>query len=192
MKSKDILLISLAAILLSACGSSGPSNVPAPPSEVNYTFSVSVTRLGVQQPNIGWYSSGEVFLTVDPDGEVNVYGSGGGTAGFDASTQICTDMGGWPVEFTATGSFNKSTCELIIVIEETWPQTKALSNCLFGGGSFTGGEYSLTFPNLKFSQLDPREDTSTSEGVLTWINTFKLYYNQGLEETECFYAPPEP
>jgi hypothetical protein len=208
-----LVLILCSLIALSACGGSTSSEemnpiVNDPDLEINVTpqpegkygyFTIVVRRVGEQAPKIGWNASGEVYLRVsmelgdeDADDTQLVSGTGFGTAGFDASTQICTNLGGWPVEYSAEGQFNVKTCQLDLKIEETWPKTEALSNCIGGSGSVSGGIYNLTFPSLKFTADDTREDTTTTKDMITWINTFMLYPKDGLEDAGCEFSDPNP
>ena len=135
MRVRDFLLIALAVILLAACSTPRPfdkANDPVgdtqpyiddPDANINVTpqpeeefayFTVKVTRLGVQAPKIGWHASGEIYLkvAVNSDMPLNVTGTGFGTAGFDASSNICQDIGGWPIEYAAEGFFDKKNCTI--------------------------------------------------------------------------------
>jgi hypothetical protein len=208
MRCRDFLFISLVALLLTACASSTQSgdlnpivddpdiniNVTPQPDQKYAYFTVVVTRIGEQSPKIGWRASGEIYLRValDVDGPLNVVGTGFGTAGFDASSNACKDAGGWPVDYTAEGYFNKDNCELTIKVEETWPKTEAQAVCLGRSGSASGGIYKLTFPGLNFKDDDPREDTTTSKDLITWLNTFLLYPKSGLEDTGCVFEAFTP
>ena len=208
MRCRDFLFISLVAMLLAACAGSAPSDdslpiVNDPDLEINVTsqpdqkygyFTVVVTRIGEQAPMIGWFASGEVYLRValDVEGPLNVAGTGFGTAGFDATTQVCIDEGDWPVEYTAEGNFNVDNCELTLKIQETWPKTEGHAVCFGYSGSGGGGIYTLIFPSLNFKDDDPREDTTTSKDMITWVNTFLLYPKDGLEDTGCVFDAPTP
>ena len=208
-----LFLFLCAFFSLAACQGSTPSEemnpvVNDPDLEINVTpqdegkygyFTIVVKRVGEQAPKIGWNASGEIYLKVgmelgddDADETQLVSGTSFGTAGFDASTQICTDLGGWPVEYSAEGRFNVKNCELSLKIVETWPKTEALSNCVVGSGSASGGIYKLTFPSLKFTADDTREDTTTSQDMITWVNTFMLYPKDGLEDAGCEFSDPNP
>ena len=203
MRCKIHLLMSLMVILLAACADPTPSGdflpiVDDPDYEINVTpqseqefayFKVVVTRIGKQAPNIGWFANGEVDLKValDVDGPLNVVGTGFGTAGYDASP-VCINKGGWPAEYTAEGYFDVDNCEFNIKIEETWPKTEAITAC----GAYGGGIYQLAFPSLKFSETDPREDTTTSKDKIDWVNTFLLYAKDGLEDSGCVFNDPAP
>lgn len=214
MRYRDFLFASLMAILLAACASSAPSDgflptVDDPDLEINVTpqvdqdyayFAIVVTRIGEQVAatghKIGWNASGEIYLkvTLDSAGPLNVIGTGFGKAGFDASSQVCIDEGGWPVEYTAEGHFDEDKCELTLKIEETWPKTEAHAACMGYSGSGGGGIYTLSFPSLNFKEDDLREDTTTTieEGMMTWLNTFLLYPRDGLEDTDCVFDAPTP
>ncbi len=209
MRCRDFLFISLVAMLLAACAGSAPSDdslpiVNDPDLEINVTpqpdqeygyFTVVVTRIGEQAPMIGWHASGEVYLRValDVEGPLNVAGTGFGTAGFDATTQVCIDEGDWPVEYTAEGNFNVDNCELNLKIQETWPKTEAHAVCMGYSGSGGGGIYTLIFPSLNFKDYDTREDTTTgSKDTIAWVNTFLLYPKDGWEDTGCVFDAPTP
>lgn len=171
---------------------------PQPEGKYGY-FTIVVKRVGEQAPKIGWFANGEVYLRVsmdlggdDPTDTQLISGTGFGTAGFDASSQVCTDLGGWPTEYSAEGQFNVRDCELNLTIVETWPKTEAHAECMGYSGSGGGGIYKLTFPGLKFTAADTREDTTTTIDMLTWINTFLLYPKDGLEDTGCEFSNPDP
>ena len=204
MRYRNLLFLSLVAILLAACADSPPPSgdlnpvVDDPEMEINVTtqpeekyalFTLVVTRVGTQAPKIGWSASGEIYLkvTLGVDSPLNVMGTGFGTAGFDASSQICKDQGGWPIEYTAEGYFNEKDCELTLLVTETWPQTEAFSICQGVSGSASGGVYKLSFPSLKFTDDNPRVDNTTSADMLTWVNSFQLYPKEGLKGTGCLF-----
>lgn len=205
-----ICLISLlwALLSLAGCGNPAPSGeinpiVDDPDLEINVTpkpeekyayFSIDVTRVGEQAPKIGWVATGEIYLrvTMGLQSELNITGTGFGTAGFDASSQICIDQGGWPINYAAEGIFDAEKCELKLKIEETWPQTEAYANCVGGSGSASGGMYKLIFPSLTFTDDDTREDTETTKDMITWMNTFQLYPKDGLEDTGCVFSAASP
>jgi len=213
MKSRQLFLIfvTLAVILLAACSTPKPfdeANNPVgdiqpkvddPEAEINVTpqptensayFTVKVTRIGKQAPKIGWAATGEIYLkvNVDSDNPINVIGTGFGKAGFDASSQACLDMGGWPIEYAAEGYFDKENCTITIKVVETWPQTEAHAQCLGMSGSASGGIYTLTFPNLKFEDFEPRVDTELTQDMITWANSFELSAREGIKKTDgCLF-----
>jgi len=212
MKFKVLVLIPMLVMFLAACADPAPTddilpivdapdlNVTPQPEEKNAYFTVVVTRLGEQAAgggSIGWFASGEVYLKVNLDVKsgLNTLGTGFGKAGFDA-TKVCIDEGGWPVEYTAEGTFNVDTCELNLKIEETWPHTEAWGSCFGYSSSYTGPVYKLLFPSLKFEENDPREDTTRGNkgkvDEIYWMNTFLLYPKDGLEDTECIFNSPTP
>lgn len=208
-----LLMLSLSLVVLAACGGSTESVetlpiVNDPDLEINVTpqeegkygyFTIVVQRVGKQAPSIGWFANGEVYVRVSMDLDPNeaddvmlASGTGFGKAGFDASNEVCTDLGGWPTEYNAEGVFDVRKCELSLMIEETWPKTEAHASCLGVSGSGSGGVYKLTFPGLKFTADDPREDTETSENMITWLNTFTLFAREGLEDSGCEFVNPTP
>lgn len=213
MRFKILVLLPMLAMLLAGCADSAPSDdilpivdapdlnvTPQPEQKIVY-FTVVVKRVGEQAAaigSIGWHASGEIYLKVNLDVKsgLNTVGTGFGTAGFDASSKACIDMGGWPVEYTAQGNFNVDACELNLKIEETWPQTEAHASCMGYSGSASGGVYKLLFPSLKFKENDPRDDTTTGNkgrmDEIYWINTFLLYPKDGLEDTGCAFDAPTP
>lgn len=210
MRVRDFLLIVLAMLLLAACSTTQPFdkandpvgdtqphvddpdaniNVTPQPEEKNAYFTVKVTRIGQQAPSIGWAATGEIYLkiAVDSDGPINVIGTGFGTAGFDASDQVCQDLGGWPVEYTAEGFFDKENCTITIKVDETWPQTEAHAACLGQSGSASGGIYKLSFNGLNFEDNNPRVDTTLTQDMITWANSFQLTVREGLKGTGCLF-----
>ena len=209
MKGRNYFLIfvALIAILLAACSTPKPfdefsgdiqpieenpepePNVTLQPTENNAYFTVKVTRIGKQAPNIGWAATGEIYLkvNVDSDSPLNVMGTGFGKAGFDASSKVCQDLGGWPIEYNAEGFFDKENCTITIKVEETWPQTEAHAQCFGQSGSASGGIYKLAFPNLKFEDDDPREDTKLTQDMIEWVNSFELSVREGLKGTGCLF-----
>jgi hypothetical protein len=160
-------------------------NVTPQPTENSAYFTVKVTRIGKQAPKIGWAATGEIYLkvNVDSDSPLNVMGTGFGKAGFDASSQKCMDMGGWPIEYAAEGYFDKENCTITIKVVETWPQTEAHAQCFGQSGSASGGIYTLTFPSVKFEDDDPRMDTELTQDMITWANTFELSVREGIKKT---------
>jgi hypothetical protein len=190
------------AVLLSACTQSASSgdldieildiDTPQPKEKFAY-FTVVVTRIGEQAGGIGWHASGEINLRVFLEGDMplNAAGTGVGTAGFDASSNNCLDMGGWPIEYTAEGNFDDDTCTLTLKIEEIWPRTEAYAVCFGVSGSGSGGMYQLSFPTLLFEDDDPREDTETTRDMITWINSFLLYPKSDWQGSKCVFDTPE-
>ncbi|MEN8173325.1 MAG: hypothetical protein ABFS03_10650 [Chloroflexota bacterium] len=203
MRHKIYLLTILLIILLAACKETPPPGslnpvVDDPDLEINVTpqpegdyayMTLKVTRVGVQAPKIGWQASGEIYLRIalDVKNPPNVVGTGFGTAGFDASSDACLDTGGWPIEYDAEGYFDEDKCELTIKVDETWPKTEAHAVCFGQSGSASGGAYKMSFPNLKFEDDNPREDTTTDLEMITWANTFLLFPKEGLEDTGCLF-----
>jgi hypothetical protein len=210
MKNRNFLLIYIAlmALLLAACSTPKPfdefsgdiqpieenpetePNVTPHPTENNAFFTVKVTRIGKQAPNIGWAATGEIYLkvNVDSDSPLNVMGTGFGKAGFDASNKVCQDAGGWPVEYAAEGYFDKKNCTITIKVVETWPQTEAHAQCFGQSGSASGGIYTLEFPGLKFEDDDPRKDTKLTQDMIEWVNTFELTVREGIKKTDgCLF-----
>ena len=197
MRYRQFLILLLAALLLTACATASAAPAPevAPTSEPELEFAyltVVVTRIGEQAGGIGWHASGEIKLKIwlDVD-DLNVTGTGAGTADFDASVNNCTDMGGWPIKYTAWGSFDGGKCELAITVEETWPKTEAFAVCAGVSGSGSGPEYKLIFPNLKFTEKTSRADTELTAGII-WINSFQIYPKDALEHIGCTFGEGSP
>jgi hypothetical protein len=199
MRYRQLLILLLGALLLTACAPSFASPAPevAPTSQPEQEFAnltVVVTRIGEQAGGIGWHASGEIQLNVALDIDIapNVTGTGVGVAGFDASANNCIDLGGWPVEYNAQGHFDGGKCELTIIVEETWPKTEAFAVCAGVSGSGSGPEYKLNFPNLKFTEKSSRVDTELTQDMLTWINSFQIYPKDALEHIGCTFGDGSP
>lgn len=202
-----IICIALMVLLLSACSTPQPfdefsgdvqpveenpepePNVTPQPTVKSAYFTLKVTRIGQQVPSIGWVATGEIYLKVevDSDSPLNIVGTGFGKAGFDASNDVCQDMGGWPIEYAAEGYFDKENCTITIKVVETWPQTEAHAQCFGQSGSASGGIYTLEFPGLKFEDDDPRDDTQLTQDMITWANSFELSVREGLKGTGCLF-----
>jgi len=197
MRYRNFLILTLMALLLSACAvasaAPAPEAAPTPEPEVAH-FTVVVTRIGEQAGPVGWHASGTILLKVllDADGPLNITGTGSGTADFDASMNNCTDLGGWPIEYNAQGYFDEGKCELTIKVEETWPKTEGYAVCMGVSGSGSGPEYKLNFPNLKFTESSPRADTELTRDMITWINSFQLIPGKGTEDIICTFGNGTP
>ena len=199
MRYRQLLILILAALLLTACAPAFASPAPevAPTSQPEQEFAyltVVVTRIGEQAGPVGWHASGEIQLkfALDLDSVPNVIGTGVGTADFDASVNNCTDMGGWPIKYNAQGYFDAGKCELTLHVEETWPKTEAFAVCAGVSGSGSGPEYKLNFTNLKFTEKTSRADTELTQDMLTWINSFQIYPKDALEHIGCTFGEGSP
>ncbi len=199
MRYRQLLILILAALLLTACAAASAAPAPdvAPTSQPEQEFAyltVVVTRIGEQAGPVGWHASGAIQLKfwLDLDIPPNVTGTGVGTADFDASGNNCTDMGGWPIKYTAQGYFDADKCELTLLVEETWPKTEAFAVCAGVSGSGSGPEYKLNFPDLKFTKNSSRVDTELTQDMLTWINSFQIYPKDALEIIGCTFGEGSP
>jgi hypothetical protein len=177
--------------------------VDDPEAEINVTpdenkyayFTIKVVRLGTFQ-GIGWHAQGEIYIKVplgaeDETDEVLVSGTGFGMAGYDASGDPCINLGGWPVDYSAAGTFNTDTCEFNIIAEESWPKTEAHAICLGYGSEVEGPPYKLVFPNLKFTStevLATPEPRTVDE--IYWTDTFTLIPGVDADKLDCIFSDP--
>ncbi|MEN8242504.1 MAG: hypothetical protein ABFS17_11320 [Chloroflexota bacterium] len=198
---RTLLLVAaliLLGTLISACkgeNTEGELNV-TPEKEQYVYFTVKVVRLGTHR-NIGWHAQGQIdikapFFDAEHDEDVLISGSGFGMAGYDASGGPCINIGGWPVDYTATGTFNAEGCELNIIAEESWPKTEAHAICLGSGSEVEGPPYKLTFPSLKFTEV---ESIATPEprtvDEIYWTDTFTLVPGVNTEKLNCIFSSPK-
>ena len=202
--TRGVLLLVVSLILLgmsiSACegtDTEGELNVTPEDPTIQYVyFTIRVVRLGTHL-TVGWHAQGQIdikapFFDADHDEDVLVSGTGFGMAGYDASGGPCINLGGWPVDYTATGTFNAEGCTLNIIAEESWPKTEAHAVCLGFGSEVEGPPYKLTFPSLKFTET---EVLATPEPItideILWMNTFTLIPGVNTEKLNCIFpAPP--
>jgi hypothetical protein len=208
-KSQRWLLPLIVLFVLFALGSSACKGdqagtfekVDDPDAEINVTpdknkyahFTVKVIRIGSHY-NVGWWARGEFYVKVTlgrEEGDINVTGTGFGKAGFDASGGACIDIGGWPIEYNVTGSFSEENCTLELVAEEIWPNTEGTAICLGYGAEVEGPPYSLTLPNIKFTEQKVRTDTTVKDEIV-WTNSFFLYTGEGTDKLDCMFSDPPP
>ena len=204
MKTKPPLRIFLLIVALfflgsviSACKGNEPEgelNV-TPENDQYVYFTIKVIRLGTHR-GIGWHAQGIIDIKAtyhgaEYDEDVLVSGTGFGMAGYDASGDPCINLGGWPVEYTATGTFNAEACELNITADESWPKTEAHSVCLGSGAEVEGPPYKLIFPSLKFTD---NEVVATPEprtvDEIYWSDTFTLVPGVNTEKLNCLFTAP--
>jgi hypothetical protein len=191
--------------MISACqgGSQGDSFpvVDDPEAEINVTpenpeikyahFTVKVVRVG-DYKGVGWHAKGEFYVKVQlglEEGDINASGNGFGMAGYDASGGPCVNLGGWPVDYTVTGSFSEENCTLSLVAVESWPKTEAHAVCLGSGNEVEGPPYSITLPNINFDETKVKVGTTVTDEIV-WVNTFILTTGVGSENLNCMFSDP--
>jgi hypothetical protein len=190
-----VVVLVLIGIVFAACeGEDTEGELNVTPEEYSYAhFTVDVVRIG-DFKGIGWYANGQFYLKVQlgaEEGATNVSGNGFGKAGYDGSGGPCINIGGWPVEYSVSGSFSEENCSMTIVAVESWPKTEAHAICLGSGAEVEGPPYSITLPNIKFDELKVKTTTTVTDEIV-WLNTFVLTTGVGSEKLNCMFSDPPP
>jgi len=170
-------------------------------------FQLEIERLGVFHApggvEIGYYAEGEaelraIILPLWPPDPANlpheltasVFGSGTGTAGYNATRDPCVNQADWPITYNVLGTLEFDSCRLDLNVQEIWPQMAAFASCPGGSASAVAPLYMLPFNNLLFTTDNSRLDTETNLDMTTWLNTFTLTSTGGEEHSDCHFLPP--